>query len=69
MINAIKKFLTVWFSPYTIFFTDRFGRTEIHHSWTLRDAMEWAACSLRDESVCIYKHHNPVAARSITQEA
>jgi len=62
------KLLTKWFAPYTIFFTDCFGRTEIHHSWTLRDALEWTACSLRDEVVCVYKHHNLVAARSIAQE-
>jgi hypothetical protein len=68
MMNALKKFLTVWFSPYTIFFTDRFGRSEVHYAWTLADALEWAACSLRDEDVCIYKYHNPVAARSITEE-
>ena len=69
MMKALKKFLTIWFSPFTIFYTDRFGRTETHHAWTRSDALEWAACSLRDEVVCVYHHHNLIAARSETEEA
>ena len=65
MINAIKKFLTKWFSPYTIFFIDSFGQvSEVHYSWTLKGALEWTACSLREEEVEIFKYHNPIAYRS-----
>lgn len=69
MLTKLKKFLTVWFSPYTIFYTDCFGRIETHHAWTRAAALEWAACSLRDEVVCVYHHHNLIAARSETLEA
>lgn len=69
MLNSLKKRLTVWFAPYTVFYEDRFGRVEIHHSWTRADALEWTACALRDEVVCVYKHHNLIAARSETLEA
>lgn len=65
-MNSIKRFLTKWFSPYTIMYVDPYWETveEVHHSWTFKDALEWAACSLRDEEVVIYKYHNLVAGRS-----
>lgn len=70
MINAIKRFLTKWFAPYIIFFIDPFGEiSEVHFAWTLKDALEWAACSLREEEVEIFKNHNPIAYRSETLEA
>lgn len=65
----IIKLITKWFSPYTIFFVDALGRIETHHAWTMQGALEWAACSLRDECVTIYKSGDLIAARSETLEA
>ena len=65
MFKLIRKVALNWFSPYTTMFVDEFGEVaEVHYSWTLKDAVEWAACSLRDEQVEIYKYHNQVAWRS-----
>lgn len=69
MLNALKKFLLVWFSPYTVFYTDSHGEmTEVHYSWTFEDALEWTACSLRDEDVEIYYHSKLVAVRDAVTE-
>lgn len=71
MLNKAKRLLTEWFSPYTIMYVNPyFGDVvyEVHHSWTYKDALEWTACSLRDEEVVIYKYHNLVARRLETLE-
>jgi hypothetical protein len=71
MLNALKRFALKWFSPYTIMYVNPyFGDVvyEVHHSWTFEDALEWAACSLREEEVVIYKYHNLVARRLETLE-
>ena len=69
-MNSIKRLVTKWFAPYTIMYVDPYWETveEVHHAWTFEDALEWAACSLRDEEVVIYKHHNLVARRLETLE-
>ena len=69
-MNSIKRLVTKWFAPYTIMYVDPYWETveEVHHAWTFEDALEWAACSLRDEEVVIYKHHNLVASRLETLE-
>ena len=65
MLNALKRFALKWFSPYTVFYIDEFGEVaETHYSWTLKDALEWAGCSLKEEQVEVYKYHNQVAWRS-----
>jgi hypothetical protein len=71
MLNKAKRLLTEWFSPYTIMYVNPyFGDVvyEVHHSWTYKDALEWTACSLRDEEVVIYKYHNLVGRRLETLE-
>jgi hypothetical protein len=68
MLNAISKVITKWFAPYTVMYIDTYGKIESHHSWTFKDAVEWAACSLREEEVVIYKYHNLVARRLETLE-
>ena len=71
MLNKAKRLLTEWFSPYTVMYVNPyFGDVvyEVHHSWTYKDALEWAACSLRDEEVVIYKYHNLVGRRLETLE-
>lgn len=70
MLNTAKRLMTKWFAPYTIMYVDPYWETveEVHHSWTYGDALEWAACSLRDEEVVIYKHHNLVGRRLETLE-
>jgi hypothetical protein len=65
MINLIKRFALKWFSPYTTMYIGLDGEvTEVHYSWTYQDAVEWAACSLKEEQVEVYKYHNQVAWRS-----
>lgn len=66
IINTIKRFITKHYAPYTVMYVDPYWDTveEVHYSWTFKDAVEWAACSLREEGVVIYKHHNLVAWRS-----
>ena len=81
IINSIKRFVTKHYAPYKIdYYTTievphgLFGRehkhvtVESHKSWTLRDALEWAACSLREEKVVIYKRHEEVARRGVVSE-
>lgn len=71
MLNKAKRLLTEWFSPYTVMYVNPyFGDVvyEVHHSWAYKDALEWAACSLRDEEVVIYKYHNLVGRRLETLE-
>ena len=69
MLNMIKKFLLCWFSPYTVFYIDSFGEmVEVHYSWTFEDALEWTACSLRDEDVGIYRYSELVAVRDAVTE-
>ena len=71
MLNAIRKAVTRWFSPYTIMYVGSYygdAVCEVHHSWTFKDALEWTACSLREEEVLIYKYQNLVAYRLETLE-
>ena len=59
MLNALKKFTLKWFSPYNIEFINEYGDVvQTLHAWTEQDAIEWAACSLRDEAVIIRKTAN-----------
>ena len=66
MIRLIKKVALQYFSPYNIEFIDEFGEmTQTLHAWTERDALEWAACSLRDEVVIIRKTANIFESRLV----
>jgi hypothetical protein len=59
MLNKAKRFALKWFSPYNIEFINEYGDVvQTLHSWTEQDAVEWAACSLRDEAVIIRKTAN-----------
>ena len=59
MVNALKRFALKWFSPYNIEFINEYGDVvQTLHAWTEQDAIEWAACSLRDEAVIIRKTAN-----------
>jgi hypothetical protein len=66
MLNAIRKTMTKLFSPYNIEFIDSEGKiVQTLHAWTERDAVEWAACSLRDEAVVIRKTANIFESRVV----
>ena len=78
MLNALKRFLLVWFSPYTVMYVETWwsdedyelqtGLREVHYSWTFKDALEWTACSLRCEDVEIYRYSELVAVRDAVEE-
>jgi hypothetical protein len=58
--------MTKLFSPYNIEFIDSEGKiVQTLHAWTERDAVEWAACSLRDEAVVIRKTANIFESRVV----
>ena len=58
-MNSIKRFALKYFSPYNIEFINEYGDVvQALHAWTEQDAVEWAACSLRDEAVIIRKTAN-----------
>ena len=70
MLNAIRKTMTKLFSPYNIEFIDSEGKVvQTLHAWTERDAVEWAACSLREEHVIIRKTANIFESRVILQRS
>lgn len=50
MIRLAKKLALKYFSPYTIEYSNWLGETtQVLHAWTRQDALEWMACSLREE--------------------
>jgi hypothetical protein len=67
MVNALKRLALKYFSPYNIEFLDKnWGEvTQTLHAWTERDALEWAACSLREEAVIIRKTANIFESRVV----
>ena len=66
MFKLIRKVALQYFSPYNIEFIDEFGEvTQTLHAWTERDALEWAACSLREEAVIICKTANIFESRVV----
>ena len=66
MFKLIRKVALQYFSPYNIEFIDEFGEVmQTLHAWTECDALEWAACSLRDEEVIIRKTANIFESRVI----
>ena len=66
MFKAINRLALKYFSPYNIEFIDEYGEvTQTLHAWTERDAVEWAACSLRDEVVIIRKTANIFESRFV----
>ena len=69
MLRTVKRFALRWFSPYTVvFINDTTDETEFHYSWTFKDALEWVACSLREERVIVYKYNEPVVSRLVVIE-
>ena len=56
MIKAIRKLALKYFSPYTIEFYDPMwgDTTQVLHAWTRQDAIEWMACSLREEAAQVW---------------
>jgi hypothetical protein len=59
MLNKAKRFALKYFSSYNIEFINEYGDVvQTLHAWTEQDAIEWAACSLRDEAVIIRKTAN-----------
>ena len=66
MLNKAKRLMTKLFSPYNIEFINEYGDVvQTLHAWTERDAVEWAACSLRDEVVVIRKTANIFESRVV----
>lgn len=65
-MNSIKRFALKYFSPYNIEFINEYGDVvQTLHAWTEQDAIEWAACSLRDEAVVIRKTANIFESRIV----
>lgn len=55
MIKAIRKLALKYFSPYTIEYGNWLGETtQVLHAWTRQDALEWMACSLREEDAQLW---------------
>jgi len=70
MLNKAKRLLTEWFSPYNIEFINEYGDVvQTLHAWTEQDAVEWAACSLREEAVVIRKTANIFESHIILQRS
>ena len=66
MLNKAKRFALKYFSPYNIEFINEYGDVvQTLHAWTEQDAIEWAACSLRDEAVVIRKTANIFESRIV----
>lgn len=67
MIKAIRKVALKYFSPYTIEFYDPMwgDTTQVLHAWTWKDAMEWTACSLREESVEVWCVNSPFTKKLV----
>lgn len=66
MLNKAKRFALKYFSPYNIEFINEYGDVvQTLHAWTEQDAIEWAACSLRDEAVIIRKTANIFESRVV----
>jgi hypothetical protein len=63
----IRKGALQYFSPYSIEFLDKnWGEvTQTLHAWTEREALEWAACSLREEAVIIRRTANIFESRVV----
>jgi hypothetical protein len=69
-MNSIKRFALKYFSPYNIEFINEYGDVvQTLHAWTEQDAVEWAACSLREEAVIIRKTANIFESRVILQRS
>jgi hypothetical protein len=74
MIKAIRKLTLKYFSPYTIEYINEYGETtQVLHAWTRQDALEWTACSLREEAVIVWCANSvftvvPVAVRQAVTE-
>ena len=67
MLKLIRKGALQYFSPYSIEFLDKnWGEvTQTLHAWTEREALEWAACSLREEAVIIRRTANIFESRVV----
>ena len=61
------KIITDWFAPFSVHYVNRAGQVEIHKSWSFTDALEWVACSLRDETAIVYRFNRLVASRQTVE--
>lgn len=69
-MNSIKRFALKYFSPYNIEFINEYGDVvQTLHAWTEQDAVEWAACSLREEAVIIRKTANIFESHIVLQRS
>ena len=81
MIKAIKKLVLKLalkhLAPYTVEYYDPMtnATTQVIYAWTRQDALEWAACALREEAVEVWYgkwftlQEEVVARRSAVVEA
>ena len=75
----LKKFLA-WFkhtyAPYAVHIVplDRRHDSQVVYAWSRTEAIEWVACSLRDDNVyivrraCKVQRHKLIAARAAVEE-
>jgi hypothetical protein len=75
----LKKFLA-WFkytyAPYAVHIVplDRRHDSQVVYAWSRSEAIEWVACSLRDDNVyvvrraCKVQRHKLIAARAAVEE-
>ena len=56
MIKAIKKLALKHLAPYTVEYYNPWtgSKTQVIYAWTRQDALEWVACSLREEAVQVW---------------
>jgi hypothetical protein len=58
----MKRWLLSILCPYRVRVTARhFGAT--HYAWSARDALSWAACYQRDDTVSIFNRQGRLVAR------
>ena len=76
MFKLITRFITRHYAPYAVQFvpSSLFEGEQTIYCWTMGEAIEWAACSLRSDRVditrraCLVQRGALMATRSVTQE-
>ena len=61
------RYLTVLFAPYAVVIvpTDRRFPKGVVHTWTVREAIEWVGCALRDDHVFIVRRATRLQKRKL----
>jgi hypothetical protein len=76
MFKLITRFITKHYAPYAVQYvpSNLFEDEQTIYCWTMGEAIQWAACSLRSDRVyiirraCLVQRGALMATRSVTQE-